>query len=126
MFLSQLFSKPSDLVHTNDIMSLRRHVHLLMFQSGLAQFRMGHAILFFSLILPSAAEDVAELNIHLYNPVGASPGTIQKAIREAAEVLATAGVTNVCWHILDDGVEAHIVDQSARPLAYRNGSVATD
>ena len=63
----------------------------------------------------AAAAPAKSLNIHLYNLAGVPSRTLGSATRDAAEILATAGVSNVCWRLIADAAEAHMVSQSVRP-----------
>jgi hypothetical protein len=53
------------------------------------------------------------LGIHLYDLANISPHTLDEAAREAAGVLATAGVEVVWQRLPADSPEAHASDQTA-------------
>ena len=59
------------------------------------------------------------LGIHLYDLANISPHTLDEAAREAARVLATAGVEVVWQQLPADSPEAHASDQTASAALWR-------
>src|ERR1700722_3153086 len=59
------------------------------------------------------------LGVHLYDLSNISPHTLDEAAREAARVLATAGVEIVWQQLPADSPEAHASDQNASAAVWR-------
>lgn len=62
---------------------------------------------------PAENTHVPRLCIHLYNLANASAGTLDRATKEAARILASAGVETIWQQGPADAPEANISDQSA-------------
>ena len=58
--------------------------------------------------------------MHLYNLAAISSSTLDRAMQDAARVLATAGINTVCWHVLPDAPEAHTLHTSPPPTWRKN------
>ena len=67
----------------------------------------------------SAAAPPLPLSIHLYDLANISPHTLDEATREAARVLATAGVEVVWQPGPANSAEAHASDQTASTAVWR-------
>ena len=66
-----------------------------------------------------AVAQAQPLGIHLYDLANISPHTLDEAAREAARVLATAGVEVVWQQLPADSPEAHASDQTASAAVWR-------
>lgn len=77
-----------------------------------------------SQVFPSEASSSAVqakcLNIHLYNLAAISSETLDQAIQDAAQVLATAGIDAVCWNVMAEAPEAHTLHTSPPPTWRKN------
>jgi hypothetical protein len=65
------------------------------------------------------------LHIHLYNWACISSWMLTHATQDAAQVLATAGVDTVCWHISADAPEAQTIDRTPSAFAPKRRQIDT-